>query len=159
MLRAHAAPFPTALGPMVIGHSVVGYSVVGSAKDEDHIRKVYSILWPDNDYAADSSSASKKGRRRFRDALHVATTIRYASGDTFITDDQAVLSRADAMREVFPNFRLLSVSQATAEAFRRIAAVRRRSQLTRRPDRSELPSWPTGNGVDTLKTAPLPEAD
>ncbi len=136
-----AADYVIAMGPLVLGHSGVGRSVIGSPEDEARLKQVYALLWPDNDYAADGAMVTGTGRSRFRDAIHVATAIRYGV-DGFVTNDPGILARADDIRDAFPQFIIRSVADAEDKAMKRIAVVRRRATLMGRPRPEELPSWP-----------------
>lgn len=140
-------PFPVLMGPAVLDHSVFGMAVVGSDDDSSRLRHVYSVLWPNNSFTEDGAMATAAGRTRFRDAMHVATSVRYAL-DGFVTNDQRVLGRADELAAAFSGFRVMSVAVATETAYAAVEHVRR--QVKRGQEIAGdgvLPTWPeTANG-------------
>lgn len=141
-LMEAAEPFPVAMGPMILDHSLLGLGVLGSEQDEERLRLVYSVLWPGNSYEADGAMASAKGRTRYRDAMHVATSIRYRF-QGFVTNDQGILARATELAERFDGFQVLSVSDATDLAKSSTNTVRTRAALPlHSQDPNGLPDWP-----------------
>jgi hypothetical protein len=69
-LTEASAEYPEAVGPMVLGHSRLGFAVLGSEEDADRLDDVFAILFPNvNRIAA--------RKNHIRDAMHVATAIRY----------------------------------------------------------------------------------
>ena len=156
-VRGALEQFPVLMGPMVLGHSVLGYSVLGSQGDSDRIRLAYSTLWPNNSYADDGSMTTAMGRTRFRDALHVATGVRYAL-QGFVTNDGPVLNRAHDVAVTFDGFALLSVEQATIRARTEIGHVRRRSATIGRPDPTDLPVGPKASSPCAELALPSYEA-
>ena len=86
-LAEAASPYPVMMGPMILNHSVLNLSVLGGPEDEVRLRAVYATLWPNSSYEVDGANTSAKGRTRFRDAMHVATAVRYGLRG-FVTLDE-----------------------------------------------------------------------
>jgi len=75
-------------GPVVVGHSRWDHAVFASDEDSDRIDGVFAVLFPDSDRnAMDRTSIHK-----LRDALHIATAIRYGY-DVFVTAETRLLKR------------------------------------------------------------------
>src|SRR5664280_1946087 len=69
-------------GPTVICHSRWDHAVFASDEDSDRIDNLLGLLFPNSDrYATDRSST-----HNLRDAMHIATAIRYGY-DAFVTTD------------------------------------------------------------------------
>ena len=111
-LLDRAVDYGEILGPMVLGHSRWGSSVWGSAADEDRLQRVFSILFP----GADMATARKQ---HIRDAMNVATAIRYGS-NCFVTNDGRLLNKRDAIKAAFNGFLVASPEAALAFAQRMI---------------------------------------
>lgn len=114
---------PEAFGPMVLGHSRLGSAVLGTAEDSQRLDRVLAIV---------HSSARRPTARRqhIRDAMHIATAIRYAMNG-FITRDKQ-LTRPSAKAEVkieFNGFDLLTPEEAL-----RIATAQKQTWLQLRTD-------------------------
>jgi len=80
-------------GPGVIGHSRVGYCIVGSKEDDNRLGRVLEIIFGKKlrkDYS----------RNEIRDAMHIATTIRYG-GTYFVTQDKTLLRKSENIRKEF----------------------------------------------------------
>ncbi len=135
--------FPMPMGPFVPGHSKLDFAFLASDEDQNRIRAVYETLWPDNVMEDDATPTSSLGRRRFRDALHVATAIRYGIG-AFITCDGRVLAKREMLASLFSGFNVMCVADATVLAFNAVRSVHQLQTLGsgyyagRNP-----PSWPT----------------
>jgi len=70
--------YPEALGPLTLDHGLFDHAVTADEDDDARSRVVFAAIWPNNGYDEDGGAqASRTGRTRFRDALHVATAIRY----------------------------------------------------------------------------------
>jgi len=69
-LLAASRPYIESLGPGVVGSSRVGHMLIASDNDAAGLDRVYSILFPGSDRRHSS-------HRKVRDAMHVATAIRY----------------------------------------------------------------------------------
>ncbi len=98
-LEAEAARFVELLGPAVVGHSRVDASVVGSAADEQRLAEVLEALFPGSSLPPTSRTAE----HNLRDAMHVATAIRYGLNG-FLTRDRRVSDGAERIRERFDGF-------------------------------------------------------
>jgi hypothetical protein len=80
-------------GPTVVGHSRWDHAVYASDEDSDRIDNLLGLLFPNSDrYAKDRSST-----HNLRDAMHIATAVRYGY-DAFVTTDSRLLKKADAIR-------------------------------------------------------------
>lgn len=137
-LTEMSGAYPEALGAAVLDHSRLDFCVVGSDEDATRLDEVFAILYPN----ADKATAR---RNHVRDAMHVATAIRY-SGHAFVTRDKRILNKADSIAEHFSGFRIWSPEQALTEALSRVAGLR---ELHRRePSRGPLPSGPRPTVAD-----------
>lgn len=134
--------YPIAMGPMVLDHSTLGNSVLGSKDDQTRNREVFRVLWPTSSYEDDGAMTTGNGRARFRDALHISTTIRYGA-DGFATNDPGILKAAQQIHERFPGTSLLSTAEATDAATKAIGSVRFHAKESGDPKRfAALPDWP-----------------
>lgn len=80
-------------GPTVIGHSRWDHAVYASDEDRDRIDDLLRLLFPNSDrFGTDRSST-----HNLRDAMHIATALRYGY-DAFVTTDTRLLKKADAIR-------------------------------------------------------------
>lgn len=80
-------------GPSVVGHSRIGSCIVGSEEDDRRLGRVLEIIFGRKlrkDYS----------RNQIRDAMHLATTIRYG-GTYFVTQDNSLLKKAEVIRKEF----------------------------------------------------------
>jgi hypothetical protein len=80
-------------GPAVIGHSRWDHSVYASDEDDTRIGLILATLFPDSDrHATDRTSM-----HNLRDAMHIATAVRYGY-PVFVTTENRLVKKADAMR-------------------------------------------------------------
>jgi hypothetical protein len=100
-------------GPQVLGHSRLGSSVLGSPEDEERLKRVFSILFPGTDF----ETARKQ---HIRDAMNVATAIRYAVNG-FVTCERRLLNKREIIRATFNDFAILSPGRAAEIAKRMVA--------------------------------------
>jgi hypothetical protein len=107
-----AVDYAEYFGPLVLGHSRLGSSVLGSEEDGDRLRRVFGIIFPTRIY-------EEARQQDLRDAMNVATAIRYAVNG-FVTRDQVVLGSRDAIRAAFDNFTIFSPEGAVAFANRMV---------------------------------------
>ena len=133
--------YPIAMGPLVLDHSLLDLSVIGGVADKQRLRNVFAALWPTNDYEDDAKKKTARGRTRFRDAMHVATAIRY-SGTGFITEDSGILKAAARIASEFNGFIVLSIAEATERSFEVVRRVRRGAEKMGIPEPTSLPDWP-----------------
>lgn len=122
-LLAASGQYVEHLGPMVIGHSRLDHAVLGNDDDARRIDKVYAILRPNGDRSAANP-------HDVRDAMHIATAIRYGAG-FFVTSDKKVLAKRDDLRQAFDWFTVLGPAEALVVARRfadKEAELRRRLQ-------------------------------
>jgi hypothetical protein len=132
-LMEASAAYPEPLGPVVSGHSRWDFSVWGSQEDSERLDEVFAILFP-------AVNRATCRRNHVRDAMHIATSIRYG-GYGFITREKRLLNKAARIAERFQGFRLWSPEQALAEAAGRIRD--RRVLHERDPGRGPLSTWLT----------------
>lgn len=118
-LLERSAELDEYLGPLVLDHSRLGYAVVGGAADEERLERVFRILHPGGD-------RQKPGSHDLRDAMHVATAIRYGA-DGFITLDKGILRKREALVEAFPNFSVFEPLAAVEFVERMLERAQRRS--------------------------------
>ena len=133
--------YPIAMGPQVPGHSLSDISVRGGVADEQRLRNVFAALWPTNDYEDDVQQKTARARTRFRDAMHVATAIRY-SGTGFITEDSGILKAAARIASALNGFIVLSIADATERSFEVVRRVRHGAEKMGMPEPTSLPDWP-----------------
>lgn len=101
-------------GPFIPGHSIQESSVVASPDDITRFERVLQIVHP-------RASASASPRKNdVRDAMHIATAIRYGY-QGFVTTDDNVLKATSAISIEYGGFRLLLPSQAVAWVTREVA--------------------------------------
>jgi len=133
--------YPMAMGALVLDHSRLDMSVLGGVADEQRLRNVFAALWATNDYENDGQMKTSTGRTRFRDAMHVATAIRYL-GTGFITEDSKILKAAARIGREFNGFIVLSIADATERSFEEVRRVRSGAEIMGRPEPTSLPDWP-----------------
>lgn len=114
LLNESSAYFES-LGPLVLDHSRLGFAVLGNDDDEDRLDRVYRILFPDSDR---HHAGTGRARRKIRDAMHVATAIRYG-GNVFVTrDERDLVSKSHAIAAAFDGFKIMTPETALAFARR-----------------------------------------
>ena len=111
-LLKQSRPYVEHFGPMILDHSRLDACVLGTADDEDRFKQVFGILFP-------GANRQTARRNHIRDA-HVATAIRYGRTG-FITNDEGLLKRDEAIRAAFDSFRILSPRAALVLTERQIA--------------------------------------
>lgn len=109
-------------GPAIIDESRLGSCVVAGEEDVDRHQRVFRILFP----GADPATATLN---HFRDAMHVATAIRYGAKG-FVTNERRLLNKDSTIRNAFNNFRILSPSDALALGERLVAKYVQHRELT-----------------------------
>jgi hypothetical protein len=90
--------------------------VRGSPEDEERLRHVFGILFPGPIF-------EKARRQHMRDAMNVATAIRYAVSG-FVTRERRLLNKRDAIRAAFNDFPILTPEQAVNVASRGVTRWR-----------------------------------
>jgi hypothetical protein len=116
-LLAASSRYIESLGPVVLDHSRLNFSVLGSDVDEERLDRIYRILFPDSDR---SDTSTGRSRRKVRDAMHLATALRYGAGASggFITRDEDILAKAGVLATAFNDFRVYTPERALAFAER-----------------------------------------
>lgn len=100
-----------ARGPFVLGHSRLGHSVLGNQDDAQRIDRILVILFGEK-------NRNEYGQNEIRDAMHLATSIRYG-GDFFITLDNDFLSKSKEIEYEF-GISIRQPAQAYTEIIRKI---------------------------------------
>lgn len=140
-LLPQLVPYDIAHGVLTLDHSVLGMAVLGGADDEAHARAVYAAMWPAGNYEADGQLVTRTGKNRFRDAMHVATAIRY-NGTGFVTEDRGILRAAERIGRAFEGFAVLNITDAIELSTVRAQHVRFAASVRGRPDPATIPDWP-----------------
>jgi hypothetical protein len=91
-------------GPFVHYHSRLDHAVVASPEDEKRLNRVKDIVGV--------RITTEVETKHFRDAMHIATSIRYGY-DGLITEDKRLLKRNDRFLSEF-GFRVMNVEGAVA---------------------------------------------
>lgn len=103
-LQEEALGFAEVYGPLILGHSRLGSSILGDSTDEDRVHAVFKILKPNADWY-------NTRRNNVRDAMQIATAIRY-NGDGFVTRDENMLKKSAEIADRFQGFAVLSLDLA-----------------------------------------------
>jgi hypothetical protein len=114
-LLAASAPYVESMGPLVLDNSRWDGAVWGNDEDAERIDSVFRILFPDSDRDDHSTG---RARRKLRDAMHVATSIRYAGSGLVTRDDEDLLSKSAEIAAEFNGFRIMTPEVALAFAER-----------------------------------------
>jgi hypothetical protein len=110
-LLGGSAPYVESLGPLVFGSSRQGHAVFGNDDDEDRLDRVYRILFPDSDRRDDST---ERARRKIRDAMHLATSIRDGVNGFITWDERDLLRKAGVIAAAFRGFLVVTPEVALA---------------------------------------------
>lgn len=127
-LLDQSAEFVEHLGPAFWGHSRWDHAVWACEADVAHLNRVFAVIHP----SVDKGIARKQ---HVRDAMHIATAIRYGD-DGFITNDRGILNKAKQIADAFDGFLLLTPSEALARVDRLIERARVRSADKQAPPQS-----------------------
>jgi hypothetical protein len=119
-LLALSSEYVEHLGPFVLDHSRPDSSVGGSDEDEARLASVFAVLFPGADRAATTPN-------NVRDAMHVATAIRYGA-NAFVTRDGNHLRRDTQVRAAFNDFGIYSPERAVVTARRLVERSRQSGQ-------------------------------
>jgi hypothetical protein len=98
-------------GPLVLGHSRLDFAVLGNDDDGERLAQVYGILFPGSDRF--DASMGRAGRK-IRDAMHVATAIRYGANGLITLDGRDLLSKSEAIAAAFNDFKIMTPETALA---------------------------------------------
>ena len=113
-------------GPAVWDHSRWDHSVWAGDEDGERIDEVFAALFP----GSDRHGTDRTSRHKIRDAMHVATAVRYGC-DAFVTTDGDLLRKA-AQIQALRGIEILSPSDAVRWVQRRIERERIRSKRRRK---------------------------
>jgi hypothetical protein len=92
-------------GPMVFGHSRLGHSVFASEEDVIRFESIKSIVKV-------SETSEQKGTHDLRDAMHIATSIKYGYSG-LITGDKRLLKLDQTFSQMF-RFRIFKIADAVS---------------------------------------------
>ena len=149
-----AMDFPISRGSFVLNHSVLGMDFLATHADEERLRRVFKVLWPNRGFEADARGASRNGRTAFRDAKQVCDAIRNAF-DSVVTCDRALL--ASSARSDLP-LELICVREATQRSVEAVErALRLRALGSPYYAGRVPPTWPTLEDCRELLASPVPE--
>jgi hypothetical protein len=109
-------------GPAVWDHSRWDHSVWAGDDDGRSIDEVFAALFP----GSDRHGTDRTSRHKIRDAMHVATAIRYGC-DAFVTTDGGLLRKAAQLQDQW-NIEILSPTDAVRWVQRQIERERIRSE-------------------------------
>ena len=112
-------------GPAVFDHSRLDHSVFAGDEDGRRIDEVFAALFP----GSDRHGTDRTSKHKIRDAMHVATAIRYGS-DAFVTTDDDLLRKAAEVQALW-NIQILSPTDAVGWVELRIERERTRSERGR----------------------------
>lgn len=110
-LMNESSRYVESLGPAVWGHSRWGHSVFASEEDAKRIDHVFAILFPGSDR---HDLSTGRARRKLRDAMHVATAIRYGANGFITRDKRDLVRKSDAIAGAFNGFRIMTPERALA---------------------------------------------
>lgn len=105
-------------GPAIWGRFRWDSSVWPTEEDAERVSTVFEILHPD-------SSMPDTRRNHVRDAMHVATAIRYGLNG-FVTRDDGILAKQAKIKERFNGFVVCDPDQALTISRRRVERARAR---------------------------------
>lgn len=114
-LLAETNGYVESMGPMVWDHSRRGHAVWANDDDSERLDRVHSILFPNTDRHARTGWA----KRKLRDAMHVATAIRYGANAFITRDEQDLVSKSDEIAAAFDGFQIMPPEMAQAFVRRR----------------------------------------
>lgn len=109
LLLARSRPYAEILGPDVHGVSRPNRFVNSSAEDLPRIEDVLRVLWAEGAGIAGSGT----GAHKRRDAIHIATSIRYGATG-FITRERDLLRKRLALGHAYDGFAVLDPEEALA---------------------------------------------
>ncbi len=122
LLRASSG-YVESFGPVVVGHSRMGHALIGSEEDGARLDLAYRTLFPS---PADPNQSARRATRKQRDAMHLATAIRYGCNG-FITRDRDFHSKAVVIAATFDDFRVMTPEDASAFVRRVVARYEHRT--------------------------------
>lgn len=110
-------------GPVVLDQSCLDHAVLASEEDVQRLDRVKKIV-------GIRSTSERTAKHDLRDAMHIATSIRYGY-DGLITRDERLVKRHDQFLREF-GFRVMDVEGAVAHVKALIDHVARRDELNRK---------------------------
>ena len=108
------------LGPVVLEHSRLDHSVLASDEDVERLDRVKEII-------GIRQISERYAKHDLRDAMHIATAIRYGYNG-FITGDKRLVKRNNQFVSDF-GFRIMNVESAVVHVKNLIDHVARRDEL------------------------------
>lgn len=110
-------------GPVVLDNSRLDHTVLASDEDVQRLDRVKEIV-------GIRTASERKAKHDLRDAMHVATSIRYGY-DGFITRDKRLEKRNDQFLHEF-GFRIMNVDDAVTHVKNLIDHGAHRDELNRK---------------------------
>jgi predicted nucleic acid-binding protein len=98
-------------GPAFYDHSTYDHAVYADASDDRRHERVYRILFPESDR---SDNLTGRGRRKYRDAMHLATAIRYGCNGFITRDDHDLVRKSAEIASQFDGFQIMHPDDALA---------------------------------------------
>ncbi|HEY5014200.1 MAG TPA: hypothetical protein VIK61_16065 [Acidimicrobiia bacterium] len=77
-LLAMSADYVESFGPLILDHSRLDHAVIGNDDDGARLNAVYAVLFPGSNR---SDPSTGRASNKLRDAMHVATAIRYGAAE------------------------------------------------------------------------------
>lgn len=149
-----AMDFPISRGSFVLDHSVLGMDFLATHADEERLRRVFKVLWPNRDFEANARGATRNGPTAFRDAKQIADAIRNAF-DSVVTCDRPLV-RSSASSDL--SLELICVREATQRSVEAVERALRLQALGSPYYAGRVPpTWPTMEDCRELLASPVPE--
>ena len=98
-------------GPACFDHSTFDHAVYAADDDDSRHQRVYRILFPESDRR---DNLTGRGRRKFRDAMHVATAIRYGCNGFITLDGHDLVRKSGEIAAAFNGFQIMLPERALA---------------------------------------------
>ncbi len=139
--RMHEYPIP--ITTFVLDYSVPNYGFLADENAGDRIEEIHTLIWSHSwhDDAKAAESGNRTARSRIGDTLIVEGSIHYAKN--LVTFDDLLLKGAKNLAELYPQFKVIHLFEAEAEARTGIATARKFSLLEPlSPHYADLPAWP-----------------
>ncbi len=133
-----AGDYVEQLGPAVWGHSRWGSAVWAGAEDEERLDKAFSVMFPGSD-------RSQANSNNLRDAMHVATAVRYGMNGLVTRNDRGLLRKSAEIADAFDGF-VVATPEQVVEIVERFKA----RWLARHEQLAEGPSAPLTVGSGSI---------
>lgn len=117
-----ALSLPVTRGAFVLDHSHQDFDFVSTDSDNERLRRIFHILWPQRDFDADARGDSRKGLTCFRDAKQISEAIRYAF-DVFVTCDHKLLAANERLTAAGQRLESICIRTATERSLGAVVRV------------------------------------